>query len=189
MYESTSTSLLIRVQSPQDRAAWSRFVELYTPLIFFWARKQGVPSSDAADLVQDVMTILVRKLPDFRYDKKKSFRGWLRKVTLNQYRQRCRRQNVPIADTTDSHLLNIAEDRNGDDFWEREYSQRLVGRAIQLMQSSFEEPTWRACKAYLLDGRSAEDVAAEFGISVWTVYSAKSRLIKRLRDELQGLLD
>ena len=74
----------MRLKSPDNGLAWSRFVELYTPLIYFWARKCGLQSPDAADLVQDVLTLLVDKLPEFQYDRSGSFRGWLRTVTLNK---------------------------------------------------------------------------------------------------------
>ena len=83
----TPASLLERLRQPADPAAWSRFVELYTPLLYGWARRVGLPEQDAADLVQDVFVQLVRKLPDFTYDRHKTFRGWLRAVTLNKWRE------------------------------------------------------------------------------------------------------
>ncbi|MCA9200900.1 MAG: sigma-70 family RNA polymerase sigma factor, partial [Planctomycetales bacterium] len=70
--ESTSPSLLIRLQDSRDKLAWTQFVDLYTPLMFYWARKTGLNASDAADLVQDVLLQLVRKLPEFQYDRSKS---------------------------------------------------------------------------------------------------------------------
>ncbi len=63
--QSTSESLLVRLRSERDTDAWARFVELYTPLIFYWARKTGLQSQDASDLVQEVLTQVYRKLPEF----------------------------------------------------------------------------------------------------------------------------
>ena len=77
----TSFSLLERLRQPSDSAAWDRFVELYTPLLFYWGRRAGLQSADAADLVQDVFEVLLHKLPEFQYDRQKSFRSWLRTVT------------------------------------------------------------------------------------------------------------
>src|SRR5437763_16387468 len=88
----TPASLLERLRRPAEEAAWVRFVELYTPLLFYWARRVGLREPDAADLVQDVFALLVQKLPEFRYDRHKSFRAWLRTVTLNRWRQTQRRQ-------------------------------------------------------------------------------------------------
>jgi len=185
----TSTSLLKRLEKLEDKEAWDRFVSLYTPLIYYWARRAGLSIHDSADLVQDVMAVLVRKLPEFRYDPKKSFRGWLRTVTLNKWREKARRKSLPTVETGQSGLMNLAASDPSEEYWEQEYRQQLVSRAMQLLRSEFQPATWEACWQYLVEGRRAEDVAAEAGISPWTVYSAKSRLLRRLREELDGMLD
>src|SRR5262245_11991856 len=88
----TSISLLERVRQPTEREAWTRFVELYTPLLYYWACRLGMQEPDAADLVQDVFTVLVQKLPSFSYDASKSFRSWLRTITYNKWRDFQRRR-------------------------------------------------------------------------------------------------
>lgn len=90
----TSFSLLERLRQPADISAWNRFVELYTPLLYYWGRRASLQESDAADLVQDVLTLLVRKLPEFTHDRQHSFRSWLRTVTLNKYRENLRRYSA-----------------------------------------------------------------------------------------------
>ena len=186
---STSTSLLKRLGQLEDREAWDRFVSLYTPLIYYWARRAGLSSHDAADLVQDVMAVLVEKLPRFQYDRQGSFRGWLRTVTLNKWREKRRRRSIPTVEAGQSELANLAAADPAEEYWETEYRKQLVSRAMQLLRSEFRPSTWEACWEYVVGGRRAEDVAAEKGISVWTVYSAKSRLLRRLREELDGMLD
>jgi len=185
----TSTSLLKRLEKLEDKEAWDRFVSLYTPLIYYWSRRTGLSNHDAADLVQDVMTVLVRKLPEFRYDPRKSFRGWLRTVTLNKWRERARRKSVPTVDPGQSGLQNLAAPDPMEEYWEQEYRQQLVSRAMQLLRPEFQPSTWEACWRYVVEGRRAEEAAAEAGVSLWTVYSAKSRLLRRLREELEGMLD
>src|SRR5437764_4917317 len=91
----TSISLLERLRQPGEAEAWARLVELYTPLLFYWARRLGLQEQDAADLVQEVFTTLVRKLPAFAYDRHKSFRNWLRTVLRNKWRQRTRARALP----------------------------------------------------------------------------------------------
>ena len=88
-----------------------------------------------------------------------------------------------------SSLTNEASPLDTETFWEIEYRQHLVGRALELMQSEFEPATWRACWEVVVAERSASAVAAELGISVDSVYAAKSRVLRRLRKELEGLLD
>lgn len=184
----TSTSLLIRLRERTDREAWSRFVNLYGPLIYKWAKRTGLNADDASDLVQDVMALLVRKLPTFEYDKSRSFRSWLKTVTVNKWREKCRRKSLPISDATVSGLARIPEEQ-ASDFWEADYRKQVVSRAMDLMESEFQPKTWQACRRYVMGEASPDELAAEYGLSVWTIYSAKSRLLKRLREELDGLLD
>ena len=82
--ETTSLSLLRRVRNPLDEAAWGRLVDLYAPFLHAWGRNAGLSDSDAADLVQEVLRVLVKKLPEFEYDPSKSFRSWLKTVTVNR---------------------------------------------------------------------------------------------------------
>lgn len=185
----TSISLLKRLRDLEDREAWNRFVSLYTPLIYYWARRAGLSSHDSADLVQDVMAVMVRKLPEFQYDRERSFRGWLRTVTLNKWREKGRRRSLPTVEADESQFANLAAPDPSAEYWETEYRQQLVSRAMLLLRSEFHPSTWEACWEYVVGGRPAPEVAAEKGVSVWTVYSAKSRLLRRLREELDGMLD
>src|SRR5262245_7790739 len=92
----TPPSLLEQLRQPADaaanRRAWERFVQLYTPLLFHWAQRLGAHGPDADDLVQNVFTILVRQLPQFRYEPGRKFRGWLWTVTANKWREHQRRR-------------------------------------------------------------------------------------------------
>jgi RNA polymerase sigma-70 factor (ECF subfamily) len=187
--DTTSASLLVRLRQPEDRAAWNRFVELYTPLLYHWARAAGLQESDAADLVQEVFVLLLRKLPDFSYNRQRSFRAWLRTVTLNKWRERCRRATVPTAEDHGVAIETVADAEDGvAQLWEAEYKQFLFRQALQIMQSDFQPHTWKACWEVVVEGRSAADVAAEFGLSVAAVHMAKFRVLCRLREELDGLL-
>jgi RNA polymerase sigma-70 factor (ECF subfamily) len=182
----TSVSLLDRLRRPDERQAWDRFVTLYTPLIYSWARRAGLQESDAADLVQDVFTVLLQKLPEFTYDRNGSFRAWLKTITLNKWRESCRRaatrreRHGPLPDPA-------AADEEA--FWETEYRRHLVGQALRVMQADFEPQTWQACWALVVEGRPAAQVAEQLGVRVGTVYAAKCRVLARLRQELAGLID
>jgi RNA polymerase sigma-70 factor (ECF subfamily) len=179
----TSMSLLDRLKQPAAQESWARFVNLYTPLLFYWARRLGLQDSDAADLVQDVFALLVKKLPQLNYNADLSFRGWLRTVMYNQWRkQRAARMH------TAAGLSGVAEPEPSD-LGEVEFRQQLTVRALQLMQAEFQPTTWRACWETVVCGRAGADVARELGISVNAVYLARSRVLRRLRQELKGMLD
>ena len=187
MNSSTSSSLLERLRQPDAGEAWARFVRLYTPLLFHWARGAGLPRQDAADLVQDVLVLLVRKMPAFRYDRRRSFRAWLRTVALNRWRER-RRRAAPAAEG-DEALREAAAPDDMAVFEESEYRRHVVRQALRALRGEFPDRTWQAFWRYAVEGEEAADVAEALGLRVGSVYAAKSRVLARLREELEGLLD
>jgi RNA polymerase sigma-70 factor (ECF subfamily) len=186
--DKTSASLLEQLRLDRGQDAWARFVRLYTPLMFFWARKLGMREADAADLVQDVFTILVQKLPTFEYDQVKGFRNWLRTILLNRWRNLLRKKAGERA-TGPAGLSDVADSEDPEAVVEAEYRQYLLNNALDLMKSEFPHKTWKACWEHVVMGRPAAEVAAELGIVPGAVYVAKSRVLARVRQELAGLLE
>jgi RNA polymerase sigma-70 factor (ECF subfamily) len=185
----TPPSLLEKVRQTSDQQAWSRFVWLYTPLLQRWLARLGVGADEAGDLIQDVFVILVRKLPEFSYDREKSFRAWLRTVLLNRWRDR-RRHQVPLPiDDESPALANLEVEGPAELFDQAEYHSYLTSRALHLIQTDFPEPTWQAFWQVVVAERPAAEVAAALGTTVNAVYLAKGRVLRRLRVELDGLLD
>jgi RNA polymerase sigma-70 factor (ECF subfamily) len=146
----------------------------------------GLQENDCADLVQDVLATLVEKLPVFRLTPLGSFRAWLRTILLNRWRNLQRRQPMQALpdDASPGEHGDVA-----DVLGEQEYHRLLVARALQLLQTDFKETTWRAFWECSINGRPAEDVANELGISRGALHVARSRVLHRLREELAGLLD
>jgi RNA polymerase sigma-70 factor (ECF subfamily) len=187
--DATPVSLLERLRRPDESDAWDRFVELYTPFLYHCARRLGLGPEDAADLVQDVFALLLRKLPQFAYDRGKSFRGWLRTVVLNKWRENYR-QRAPSPVAAAVPLPDDLTSPDGSDaFSEAEYRQYVTTRALRIMQAQFQPTTWKACWEHAVVGRPAAEVGAELGLSEGAVYVAKHRVLRRLRKELEGLLD
>jgi RNA polymerase sigma-70 factor (ECF subfamily) len=184
----TPPSLLERLRRPGDRQAWDRFVELYAPLIYFWACRTGLQAEDAADLAQDVFAALLEKMPGFVYDPGKSFRAWLRTLVLNRWRDRRRRDTAAVRRVEAAPLDEVpAPEVEG--FWEEEHRRHLAAHALRLMQAEFQPSTWQACWEVVARGRAPAAVAAEMGLSLAAVYTARSRVLRRLRQEMAGLLD
>lgn len=183
----TSISLLERLRQPEPHEAWTHFVQLYTPLLWYWAAKLGLQDQDAADLVQDVFVRLFQKLPEFQYDRHKSFRTWLQTVTQNIWRDKCRERRK--AGRPEGDLAEVSVPDSALEIEEAEYRQRLVGRALELMQTDFHPTTWQAFWGCTVLNRPAAEMAQELGISTASVYVAKSRVLARLRRELADLLD
>jgi RNA polymerase sigma-70 factor (ECF subfamily) len=187
--DSTSSSLLERLRQPNQAQAWARFVELYTPLLLRWARRAGLPPQDAADFTQEVFALLLQKLPQFTYDPARKFRAWLRTLALNKWRDLNRRRPLPRAAEGDPAVDEVTTEGGFDSFWEAEHRQHLVRRALEVMQAEFQPTTWQACWECVVNDRSAAEVGTQLGLSEGAVYVAKSRVLRKLRQELAGLLD
>jgi RNA polymerase sigma-70 factor (ECF subfamily) len=185
--QTTPFTLLERLRKQSAPEDWKRFTALYAPLLYHWARRIGLQAHDAADLVQEVFVVLVQKLPEFSYDRQKSFRAWLRTVTLNKWREQLRRHTGDLQLTADFEGVAAADTTEA--YWETDFRQELAARALRLMQADFEPSTWKACHECVVAGRPAVEVAKELGLTPGAVRVAKFRVLTRLRQELGGMLE
>lgn len=186
--DSTSVSLLNRVRNADDDLSWQRFVDLYTPMIYRWATGIGLPQTEATDLVQDVFVRIVKQMPTFQYDRNKSFRSWLKTVTTNRARDFLRqRAQRPVPGSMHGQPPSLPD--SIEFLSAQEYNAMLTRRALEIMQSDFEETTWQACWQVVVEGHSTAEVAASLGITKNAVYLAKSHILRRLRQEMQELLE
>jgi RNA polymerase sigma-70 factor (ECF subfamily) len=187
----TPRSLLQRLKKPPRQApqAWQRFVQLYTPMLFAWTHRLRLGEADSADLVQEVFLLLFNKLPEFSSERYPRFRSWLWTVLLNKCREQQRRKARQPGQAEDVPLDRFADEDNVEAWTEGEYRRHLVSRALQLLQAEFPEQTWQMFQQYVMNERPAREVAAELGVPLNRVHLAKSRVLQRLREELDGLLD
>jgi RNA polymerase sigma-70 factor, ECF subfamily len=181
----TSPSLLLELSAPENEVAWERFVRIYTPLLYHWSTDIGLQEADALDLVQDVLVLLVKKFPEFHYDCKRSFRGWLRTITLNKWRETLRHR--PAAVQGDEMLARLPS-RCDDWFEEVEFRMHVTRRALCLLQSDFHEETWKAFWQHVVVGKPAPVVARELGMTAGAIYAAKVRILARLQEDLGDLM-
>lgn len=184
----TSASLLSQLRRPGESEAWVRFVRLYSPLLYAWARKLGLTPDDAADLVQDVFAGLVQKLPRFEYDGRRRFRGWLWTVTRNCWRDRARRAAIPVDLRAEASLLPDS-DRATDAVDAAEFARFLTAGVVPVIRAQFHESTWNAFWRHVVEGQPAAEVALELGLTTAAVYKAKVRVLARLHRELGDLIE
>lgn len=175
----------------RDHEAWNRLVDLYTPLLFNWSLRTGLNEAESEDLVQDVFQTLLIKLRTFERQRDGSFRKWLQVVTVNKCKERFRRKQLPAANAHDDSdpLSAVADPATLAEFWETDYRQQVVQRAMQVMQAEFSEKVWQSCWQHIVLSRPAADVATELGITANAVRVYSSRVLARLRTELSDLLD
>lgn len=191
----TSASLLNRLRLDPDASAWQRLVDLYTPLIRNWLRRHTLQHQDVDDLVQDVLAVVVRKIPEFKKEPRVgAFRRWLRTITVNCLRDFWRANRFkPIAtgESDFGQVLDQLEDPESglSQIWDREHDEHVTRRLLEMIKPRFEAKTWQAFQRVALEGAAVDAVVEELGITANAVFIAKSRVLKLLREEGQGLLD
>lgn len=190
----TRATLLIRLKDPRDAGAWGEFVDLYGPVVYGFARKRGLQDSDAADMVQEVLRSVARNADKMEYDPKKgTFRGWLYTVTRNKiynFLSSQKRRPRGVGDVSSQERLEAFADPSDDAEadWELEYQRRLSGKAMDRVKHEFQPATWQAFWGTAVEGRQALEVGQTLKMSPGAVYVAKSRVLARLRDEVQKLM-
>ena len=192
---STSISLLKRLQQTEDSKNWNRLVDLYAPLIRTWLYKYDVQASDADDLVQDVLLAVSKDLKRFEHSGRPgAFRNWLRTILVHRLRNFWRLQKRGPRATGDSDIQRRLEQLDDPAselslVWNRQHDRHVAKQLLASVQSSFEPNTWKAFCRVALEGDKPAVVAADLGISLNAVILAKCRVLKRLRKESAGLLE
>lgn len=191
----TSHSLIGRVME-NDPDAWERLVKLYSPLVYFWCNKSGLPQTDLHDVFQEVFHSLARNIGKFRRIENGTFRGWLRTMTrnkLNDYFRKSGREPKPVGGTEALHFMeqiSAASERQRSSTraesqqTEAQIQHSLLRQALANIRHHFQEQTWKAFWMVVIDGRETSDVAQDLGMQPGTVRVAKSRVLKRLRLEI-----
>jgi RNA polymerase sigma-70 factor, ECF subfamily len=191
----TSKSLLVKARDCSDQAAWGRLTELYEPLIKSWVRPHVAQRADAEDLVQEVMTTLVRELPRFDHNERPgAFRAWLRTITIHRLRahwdKRDARPTTAGGSGLEDALAQLADPTSTlSQSWDEEHDRHVTKTLLRSIRLEFQPATWRAFERLVQDGHRASDVAEELNLSVNAVLIAKSRVLKRLREKAAGLVD
>ena len=192
MIGNTRVSLLRRVSSG-DAEAWNNLVLLYQPLIRVWLLRAGVHFQDAEDLIQDVLAIMVKELSRFEHAGRiGSFRNWLRTVTVNRAREfwRAHKNHAPATGGLTDILDQLADPRSTlTSQWDEEHDGLVVHRLLTLLDEEFEPQTAQAFRRLMFDRHSSTEVAADLQMTVSAVYSAKARVLRRFREEAEGLLE
>jgi RNA polymerase sigma-70 factor (ECF subfamily) len=190
----TSVSLLERLAGSPHDDDWRRLLDLYQPLLRVWMTRAGVAKSDRDDLSQDVLLVVFREVHRFERRGVGAFRGWLRTILANRLRDYLRtRRKQPVA-TGDSDFLDRLDELEAPDselskLWDREHDEHVTASLLRRIQNDFTATTWEAFRLHVMDGHPAAAVAKEVGLSLNSVLLAKSRVLKRLRLELTGIVD
>jgi RNA polymerase sigma factor (sigma-70 family) len=193
MNDTTRRSLLVRAQRGEE-SAWRDLTVLYRPLLVGWLRRQAVPDHDLEDLMQEILMALVKYLPSFQHSGQPgAFRSWMRTIAVNRVRDywRAGHQHMLGAGGDATSALAQLEDPNSDlnRHWDDEHDRHLLRCLLAMVEQEFEPTSLQAFRRLALDGASGAAVAQELGISVASAYQAKSRILHRIRQEADGLIE
>jgi RNA polymerase sigma-70 factor (ECF subfamily) len=191
-FPETRDSLLVQVRSPANREAWDEFAQIYRPVIYRLARHRGLQDADAQDLAQRVLMAVASAIGSWEKSSESvRFRHWLRRVTRNAILNALGRQPQDRAaggsSVQDLLLEQPGVDEQSAAWIELEYRRELYLRASRIVRGDVEPETWRAFELTVIEDRSIVEAAAELDKPVGTIYAARSRIMRRLREAVQAL--
>ena len=187
----TCPNLLVRLRhDPSNEAAWDEFVEQYGRHIYRWCRQWKLQDADAEDVAQEILLKLARKLRNFAYNPKSSFRGWLKTVAHHAWRDFAdgQRRHRQIAHDHLWELLQSTEAR--EDLIQRledAFDYELLEAAKVQVRLRVAPHTWEAFRLVAIEGLPVATVAAKVHMQVAMVYVAKSKVQRMLHEEIQKL--
>ena len=190
----TNKSLLDRAQQGQA-VAWERLTAIYQPMIFAYLLNQGVAQQETEDLTQDILLTMVRKVKDFDHSGRPgSFRAWLRVLALNRVRKFWQSRSNILTARQGQTLVDLSqslEDPESDlaREWDAEHDRYVYRRLLEIVGQDFEPNTVTIFRRMVIENASGPELAQELNMSLAAVYGAKARVVKRLREESEGLLE
>ena len=187
----TPLSLLERLRHQPDETSWRRLTDLYVPLVHRWLDRQGLPPADADDLTQEILLVILREVADFDHSGRKgAFRTWLRTIVVHRLRGYWRSKQARPEQAVEEELERLADPESSlSRLWDKEHDDFVLRRLLELIEPEFSPAAWHAFRRQSVDGLTASQAAAELGVSPNAVLIAKSRVLRRLRQEAVGLID
>lgn len=188
--EKTTTVLLARLFDPDDQAVWLEFDARFRPVIEGLARRVGLSPVDAADVTQETLVCFVRDYRAGKYDRSRGrLRAWVLGIARHQIGELLRRRASRRESRGQSAIVDLSDADQLDRYWEEECRQAMLCRAMRALaeEGRIHARTLEAFRKTVIEQRPPEEVAAEMGVTVHSVYLAKHRCLARLRKHLERM--
>jgi len=187
----TPPSLLQRLREMPSDGDWKRFDDLYRPFLGRVLLKTGIQAADVEDLVNDVLTIWLAKLKSFDRKGPGSLRAWLRKVAINRFKDlACKKKPWRVQADLEAVFEQLADPHSElSRFWDEQHDRHVLQDALGRIEHEFSPHVWKAFLRFAIEGSPAKEVAQEIGISISAVFVAKHRIMKRLKEEIEGMVE
>lgn len=182
----TRLSFIEKLRDRNDTRSWAYFHDYYGGLLFSYARRLGASHHTAEDVVQEVGMYVFKAIGGFqRQSRKGSFRAYLRSAVVHALARRVvgrGRHEVALDPQIFDALART--DATHDAAWQREQYLHRIRAAMRSIAKDFEPMTLEAFRLHVLANRPVSETAAQLGLSKDSVYQAKSRVLKRLRERV-----
>ena len=185
---------MLELARNRDERAWQSLVDLYSPMVLRWCQRANTSHETTADCLQEVFAAVARSLDTYHAPGTAgAFRGWLWTITRNKLRDLARRNARHTAaaggSTALGQLYQVPEaiEIPGEEPSDADDIQSLMWRAMKQIEASFESNTWQAFWRTTVDGLTTAAVASELKLSPASVRQARSRVLRRLRQQLGDL--
>jgi len=178
--------LLERVRDRTDAVAWAEFVDEYQPVLRAFVRRQGVYAADVPDVVQEILAQLVPALSRFEFDPSRGrFLTWLWRITGNAAKNWIRKQTSRARAEAAWHQLQPANSAGDDtpDERERAHLRQILDQVFAEVRQTTLPATWACFEGQVLQGRPADELATELGVSRNAVYVNTCRVRARVREQ------
>lgn len=190
----TSPSLILRLRNRDDLDAWQQFAEIYQPLVFRLAVQRGFQHSDASDIAQEVLLRVAGAIDRFvPAPERGSFRAWLNRIARNfmiTFLQKQQRQPVACGQDSVADLMAVVPDSHDltSEEFDHELARQVFAWAAKKVEAGCQPSTWQAFWRTTVNDEDAAIVAEQLNVSVGAVYVARSRIIQRLKREVQTVI-
>ena len=180
----TRKTLLARVRDPRDAEAWAQFYGLYSPLLYRYARAQGLGEHDAEEIRDQCLALVAGKMTAFEYDPRRGgFRGWLHRIASGRVVDLLRRRREAER-ASEREVPLVDPNPTPDEVWDHAWRDEHLRYCLEQARDAVTPRNYRAFQLMLLDGYSVEQVCATLDMNPNQVYKAKHRVLKRVRERL-----
>jgi RNA polymerase sigma-70 factor (ECF subfamily) len=185
--QSTRATLLVRIKNARDSVAWGEFFELYGPLLYRYARARGLAREDAEDVRAKCYESIIQSIGKFEYDKAKGgFKAWLRTMVNRRVADLLRKRKEQRADS-DALRQAAAREPTPEEVFDRQWKRHHIRYCVERVRDEVAENTYKAFCMIVLDGKSVDEVCASLGMNANQVYQAKSRVLRRVRRQMEQI--
>ncbi len=188
----TRSSLILQLQCERDEQAWQEFIEVYESFLTRLVIRRGVPLTHVPDVTNQVLATIARSITTWKSDHRDaSFRRWVSRVARNvviKYMSRERRQTIAVGGTDALEMLANCP-AEPDSLLAKQYEHELIVWAAEQVQNEFIPTSWQAFWQTMIESRPVAEVALSLSISPGSIYMSRGRIMKRIRDKVNEVLD